>query len=118
MSAYAAGEGLRRSTARTWVVVSLMVPLSQNICTAQPQRVARERFRGKLRLSCGPARESPAGLSAAWGSSNSPLCRFMESFGWCVVRVRVGSRWIERESRGRGRLGGLRGGHTEFGVGT
>jgi hypothetical protein len=101
VSAYAAGVGLRRSTARTWSAVSHAVPLSQNVRT-RGRRGARGRFRGKLRLSCGRARESASASAAAFGSSNSPLCRFVESFGLCVVRVRVGSRWIERESRGRG----------------
>jgi hypothetical protein len=62
VSAYAAGVGLRRSTARTWSAVSLEVPLSQSVCTRGPQRL-REDF---------------------VASSNSPLCRFVESLG-CVL---------------------------------
>jgi hypothetical protein len=44
VSAYAAGVGLRRSTARTWSAVSHAVPLSQNVCTRGPQRVQEEDF--------------------------------------------------------------------------
>jgi hypothetical protein len=54
-----------------------------------PQRGARGIFRGKLRLSCGSAHESPALPCAARSSSNSPLCRFEMCFVFCGDRLLV-----------------------------
>jgi len=75
MYAYAAGVGLRRSTARTWGGISLASPLTPKKCDGLPQRAARERFRGKRRLSCGSGHKSSPLPPAARRSSNSPLCR-------------------------------------------
>jgi hypothetical protein len=83
VSAYAAGVGLRRSTARTWSAVSLEVPLSQSVCTRGPQRVRGEDFVANSDCRVDLLANLPAS-AAACGSSNSPLCRFVESLG-CVL---------------------------------
>jgi hypothetical protein len=98
--AYAAGEGLRRSTARTWGCCQSKEPIEMLQVRGVRQRDACRRFRGELRRSCGPAHESPPRPCAVRRSSNSPFCRCLMRDGCGVDREELRA-MVGRENQRR-----------------